>query len=90
MSETTRELVVAMANGDASATEDAFQAAMSEKIASRLEDMRIDVAQSMFKTPEMDVEENETVDEGTAPKCPICKKPQKENTEGNAKYCPGH
>jgi len=57
MSEATRELVVAMANGDASATEDAFQAAMSEKIASRLEDMRIDVAQNMFKTPELDVEE---------------------------------
>jgi hypothetical protein len=34
------------------------------------------------------VDEAEEITE--APKCKICNKPQKENTEGNKKYCQGH
>ena len=44
----TLELINAIASGDASGTENAFQAAMAEKIGAKLDDMRISVAQSMF------------------------------------------
>lgn len=57
MSETVKELVTAMLQKDAMGTETAFQSAMAEKISAKLDDMRINVAQSMFKTPEAAVEE---------------------------------
>jgi len=56
MSETVKQLVTAMLQKDAISTETAFQSAMAEKISSKLDDMRISVAQSMFKTPEAAVE----------------------------------
>ena len=40
--------------------EGAFNSAMAEKISSRLETMRAEVAQNMFKTPEAVVEEGKT------------------------------
>lgn len=49
---TTLELINAIASGDAAATEDAFQAAMAEKIGARLDDMRSDVAKTMFNKVE--------------------------------------
>lgn len=52
MSETVKQLVTAMLQKDALGTESAFQTAMAEKISAKLDDMRISVAQSMFKTPE--------------------------------------
>jgi hypothetical protein len=52
MNETTLNLINAIAEGDALETEKAFQAAMAEKISAKLEDMRAQVAQNMFKTVE--------------------------------------
>jgi len=57
MSEHTLDLVSAIVNKDATGIEDAFNAAMAEKIAARLEDMHTAVAQSMFKQPDITVEE---------------------------------
>ena len=50
---TTLELINAIATGDAVATEDAFNAAMAEKISAKLDDMRINVAHRMFNAPEV-------------------------------------
>lgn len=52
MSDTIKNLISAIASGDAATTQDAFNAAMAEKISARLEDMRADVAANMFKTEE--------------------------------------
>ncbi len=49
---TTLELINAISTGDATATEDAFNAAMAEKISARLDDMRINVAKAMFNPRE--------------------------------------
>jgi hypothetical protein len=57
MSETTYNLIQAMANGDALETEQAFGAAMAEKLAVKLDDMRAGVAQNMFNAQEPVVEE---------------------------------
>lgn len=57
MSETVKQLVTAMLQKDAIGTEASFQSAMAEKISAKLDDMRMNVAQSMFKTPETAVEE---------------------------------
>lgn len=51
MNENIKELVDAMLAKDASRTETAFQAAMAEKISAKLDDMRTNMAQNMFKTP---------------------------------------
>jgi len=59
MSETTYNLIQAMANGDALETEQAFGAAMAEKLAVKLDDMRTSIAQSMFSSQEP-VAEQET------------------------------
>ena len=48
MSDTVRELVDAMVAGDALETEKAFGAAMAEKLGSKLDDMRMEVAKGMF------------------------------------------
>jgi hypothetical protein len=52
MTDTIKNLISAIATGDASTTQDAFNLAMAEKISDKLETMRADVAQNMFKTPE--------------------------------------
>jgi len=49
-SETVTNLVQAMVAGDALETENAFNAAIGEKLSSKLEDMRQGVAQNMFKS----------------------------------------
>ena len=48
MSETTQNLIQAMVDGNALETEKAFGAAMAEKLAVKLDDMRTGIAQSMF------------------------------------------
>lgn len=54
----TRELVDAIISGEAIAIETAFNAAMAEKISTRLDDMRQEVAQNLFTPqPEVVVEE---------------------------------
>ena len=71
---TTLELINAISQGDATATENAFNAAMAEKISAKLDDMRMSVAQSMFTQPEAVVEEETNLDEkvsGTPAKGPF-------------------
>lgn len=58
MSETVQSLVNAIRAGDAMETENAFGAAMAEKLGDRLEAMRQGIAQSMFtQTQEATTEE---------------------------------
>ena len=65
MTDTVRELVDAMVKGDALGTEKTFGAAMAEKLSVKLDDMRTNVAQTMFITQEeLDLDPVEdTVDE---------------------------
>lgn len=49
MTGTTRDLVDAIATGDAVGIETTFNAAMAEKISVHLDAMRQEVAQNMFK-----------------------------------------
>ena len=62
MTDTVKELVDAMVQGNALETEKAFGAAMAEKLSGKLDDMRTNVAQTMFATEE----EIETPAEDTA------------------------
>ena len=48
MNERVQNLVYAIADGDALGTQNAFAAAMAEKLSTRLDTMRAEVAQSMF------------------------------------------
>jgi len=57
MNETVKNLVDAIAAGNALETQNAFAAAMAEKLSTRLDDMRAEVAQNMFNAPEEVVEE---------------------------------
>jgi hypothetical protein len=59
MNENTLNLVSAIINKDATDIETSFNAAMAEKIATRLDDMRANVAQSMFAETEETVMEEE-------------------------------
>jgi thymidine phosphorylase len=45
---TTLELINAISNGNAVEIEDAFNSAMAEKVASKLDDLRVQIAQNMF------------------------------------------
>jgi hypothetical protein len=49
MSDSVKDLIAAIATGNAVDTEQAFNATMAEKISAKLDDMRVSVAQSMFK-----------------------------------------
>lgn len=61
MSETTMNLINAINAGDAVEIESAFNSAMAEKVAERLDTMRADVAQNMFKSIE-DVSQTDNID----------------------------
>lgn len=50
MNENTMNLINAIQTGDAVEIESAFNAAMAEKVAEKLDTMRATVAQNMFKT----------------------------------------
>jgi hypothetical protein len=52
MNENTLNLVTAILNKDATDIESSFNAAMAEKISTRLDDMHTAVAQSMFANQE--------------------------------------
>lgn len=57
-----KNLIDAISVGDAVATEQSFGAAMAEKISAKLDTMRQDIAQTMFRTaeqPEVAVEPQE-------------------------------
>ena len=45
---TTLELINAISNGNAVEIEDAFNSAMAERVASKLDDMRVNIAHAMF------------------------------------------
>lgn len=62
MTDTTFNLIKAIANGDALETENAFGASMAEKISVKLDDMRTNIAQNMFAAEE---EAYEPVEEPT-------------------------
>ena len=67
MSETTLNLIQSIANGDAIETEQAFAAAMAEKLSVKLDDMRMNVAQNMFASQEAVAEQGseETAEQET-------------------------
>lgn len=48
---TTKELINAISTGDSVGIDSAFNAAMAEKITVKLDGMRQEVAQNMFKSP---------------------------------------
>jgi len=52
MSESVQNLIQAIADGNALETEQAFGAAMAEKLSGKLNDMRANLAQSMFTVQE--------------------------------------
>jgi hypothetical protein len=58
----TYNLIQAMANGDALETENAFGAAMAEKLSVKLDDMRASIAQNMFSSQEPVAEQEQTVE----------------------------
>lgn len=66
----TRDLIDAIANGDATEVETSFNNIMAAKVSEKLDNMRADVAQSMFQTPgepeeNFDAETEVTTDEVT-------------------------
>lgn len=62
-----RELIDAIASGDSLATQTAFESEMMSRVASRMDQMRVDVAQNMFKVEEA-VDLEEAADGAPAPK----------------------
>lgn len=57
----TLDLIKAIASGSATATEEAFNQSMAEKVSAKLDDMRMDIARTMFNTSavvEEEIEEN--------------------------------
>ena len=63
MSQGVKDLINAIAEGDASSIDAAFNAEMATRISSRLEDLRVQVAQGMFKNPVAEEVESEEVTE---------------------------
>lgn len=62
----TRDLIDAIESGDAVGIETAFNSVMVDKVAEKLDGMRTDMAQNMFKTPEETTEvEAEEAEETT-------------------------
>ena len=53
----TLNLINAIASGDAIEIEISFNSVMAEKISSRIEDMRVDVAQNMFAGDSQETEQ---------------------------------
>lgn len=62
MNETVQNLVDAIADGNALETQNAFAAAMAEKLSTRLDIMRAEVAQSMFTAQQETVSEESKKD----------------------------
>jgi hypothetical protein len=62
----TRDLIDAIDSGDAVGIETAFNSVMVDKVAEKLDAMRTDMSQNMFRTPEQTTEvesEEETTEE---------------------------
>jgi len=67
MTQGVYDLIQAIASGDSLAIDAAFNSEMASRISERLDDMRIDVAQNMFRTESVgdddEVAEDESVEE---------------------------
>lgn len=64
MNDTVHNLVAAIKTGDALTTEQAFAAAMAEKLSTKIEDLRIATAQNMFnQVTEAKAEEDDKEDD---------------------------
>ena len=61
MSENISNLVNAIKDGNALETENAFGAAIADKLSDKLDAMRMDVAKNMFASPEAVMEEEPEV-----------------------------
>ena len=57
----TRDLIDAIESGDAVGIETTFNNVMVDKVAEKLDAMRTDMSQNMFRTPEVDSEEDEEI-----------------------------
>lgn len=67
MSEMVKNLISAIGSGSAVDTETAFNDVMADKISNRLDVMRSELAQTMFKEKEVEAEQPaETIEEPTA------------------------
>jgi hypothetical protein len=51
MTQGVKDLISAIASGDSTSIDASFNAEMATRISSRLEDMRVQVAQNMFSNP---------------------------------------
>lgn len=62
-----RDLIDAIAFGDSQTTQSAFETEMMSRVSNRMDQMRADVAQSMFKSEQAEtvVEEEVALDEAT-------------------------
>jgi uncharacterized protein (DUF885 family) len=65
MTQGVQDLIKAINSGDSTDIDSAFNAEMANRISTRLEDMRVSVAQGMFAT-EQSVEETEVEVQDTA------------------------
>lgn len=61
----TRDLIDAIESGDAVGIETTFNSVMVDKVAEKLDGMRTDMAQNMFRTPEESTVEAEEAEETT-------------------------
>jgi HAMP domain-containing protein len=63
MTQGVKDLINAIAEGDASSIDAAFNAEMATRISSRLEDLRVQVAQGMFQNPVAEEVAEETAED---------------------------
>ena len=65
MTQGVKDLISAIVEGDAASIDAAFNAEMATRVSSKLEDMRVSVAQNMFATEQVEevTEETEQVEQ---------------------------
>lgn len=65
MTQGVKDLISAIVQGDAASIDAAFNAEMATRVSSKLEDMRVSVAQNMFATEQVEevTEETEQVEQ---------------------------
>ena len=64
MTQGVKDLISAIVEGDAASIDAAFNAEMATRVSSKLEDMRVSVAQNMFATEQVEAtEETEQVEQ---------------------------
>jgi hypothetical protein len=63
MTQGVKDLISAIVEGDASTIDAAFNAEMANRVSSKLEDMRVSVAQNMFATEQVEQETEEPIEQ---------------------------